>query len=638
MRLALRIALPGVLALAILASAAGPPPARKPARASDQLDYLFLASDRPVLIRLHVRLGEKPYSAGWEAWMDKLFTWFDKDGDGFLSPAEAARLPHPNFLSQQIQGSIGGRSQPVAFAQLDANKDGKVSKEEFRAFFRNNGLSPLRFYNQNYQATQAKGTNDAIYKRLGVEPTGKLTKEALARLPDLVRTLDENEDELLSAQELRLDTNDDPYGYARPRPRRPKMAPAVTQEPGLLEIQPEAVSSSMGYPVPPVAAGSAATSARSTGPKQPAGSRLSALAQQTLAHYDKAKKGKLSPKDIGFDAALFAQLDSNKDGFLDAGELVGFFQREPDMVFRARTGPSSKNTVISGLARLVGMKSVAPDRLEVLNAKSSPLARKIKRSNGENLSFNLGDSRFDCQVNEGQSGRYNGARQFYLQQFDSLKEKKGYVDKAQEKDNAMYPYLFFIFPQADRNADGKLTRKELEAWMDLTAQGGNCFVTIQVEDIGRNLFNVIDKNGDSQLSMREMRTAWERVKPLCKDGKGLEQKDLPRALRITVGQGNTYYRGGNFAVTVYGRAMGAQSKTTGSVPAWFIKMDRNNDGDISPKEWLGTEEEFRAIDTDGDGLISADEARQFEARLKKKSEAKKTEEKKPEEKKPEQLK
>ena len=56
-------------------------------------------------------------------------------------------------------------------------------------------------------------------------------------------------------------------------------------------------------------------------------------------------------------------------------------------------------------------------------------------------------------------------------------------------------------------------------------------------------------------------------------------------------------------------------------PEWFRKMDRNNDGDISLKEWLGTEEEFRKIDADGDGLISVEEAERYEAQLKKDKEA-----------------
>jgi hypothetical protein len=41
-------------------------------------------------------------------------------------------------------------------------------------------------------------------------------------------------------------------------------------------------------------------------------------------------------------------------------------------------------------------------------------------------------------------------------------------------------------------------------------------------------------------------------------------------------------------------------------------MDRNGDGDVSRREFLGTDEQFREIDTDGDGLISVEEAEAYD--------------------------
>ena len=43
-------------------------------------------------------------------------------------------------------------------------------------------------------------------------------------------------------------------------------------------------------------------------------------------------------------------------------------------------------------------------------------------------------------------------------------------------------------------------------------------------------------------------------------------------------------------------------------PSWFRKMDRNRDGDISRREFLGPRAEFDRLDGDGDGLIDAAEA------------------------------
>jgi Ca2+-binding EF-hand superfamily protein len=610
----LRRRLPAVVLLAAavcVAAAAGqaPPPATAPAKApevkklppTDYQDFVFLASDKPVLIRMHLLIDGKPYHEKFDEYFKELFAQIDRNKDGVLTKEEVEIAPHSQFLQQHLQGAIGVRqpNQKVTMNDMDTDKDGKVTVEEFTDYYRRNGFTTLRFF-VGSNAANTDRINDAILKHLGADKDGKLTQELVAKAPEIFIRLDTNEDEMITADELAPQPGRNRRGFVVAPPVMAGGRPQPAQDNGVIELRP--------------------------------GQPFDAAAQRLLNHYDKDKSGKLSRAEIGIDKELFDRLDNNKDDQLDKVELVKFFQRDADLELVGRIGKiTAKETVADSFLRDVGNKigiaNALPSRVEVFNPtkRPMPLASAATRIDEKLLELKLGDATLEFQVSDNGFNRFQGIRQFYLQQFQMLDvDKKGYVERKQLGQDQ---FLRELFELADRDGDGKMTEKELKDYLDLQAKGANCTTTLQGNDLGRSLFDLFDADRDGRLSVREMRTGWSRMQPFVKpaaetagepgtSGGALTKPDVPRRLTFALGQGQNVFFAGNRQVNRKGPA----------APLWFTKMDRNNDGDISPSEFLGTEAEFRMLDADGDGLISAEEARQWEAKQKKAKEAEKKEE------------
>jgi Ca2+-binding EF-hand superfamily protein len=93
-----------------------------------------------------------------EAVIDAMFAALDTSGDGTVSRAElakavrssavlAAMLGVPHELREAGAGGAPGASPlyafNAAFDAADANHDGKLTKDELRAFFRGRGSGPM---------------------------------------------------------------------------------------------------------------------------------------------------------------------------------------------------------------------------------------------------------------------------------------------------------------------------------------------------------------------------------------------------------------------------------------------------------------------------------------------------------------
>src|SRR5262249_8456571 len=181
-----------------------------------------------------------------------------------------------------------------------------------------------------------------------------------------------------------------------------------------------------------------------------------------------------------------------------------------------------------------------------------------------------------------------------------------------------------LFKVMDRDGDGKLYEKEVRAYLDelqdLQGRALAGCVSLTIGDQGRGGFDLVDTNKDGRVSVREMGGAVKRDARLGQDGDNcISRGEIPRAYTLTARQGPSSPASlpSNMAVVDYNMMTPQVPRGPGKGPLWFQKMDRNHDGDVSRREFLGTDEEFARLDIDGDGLISVEEAEQADARLRK---------------------
>jgi Ca2+-binding EF-hand superfamily protein len=538
------------------AFAADPPapaaPSASPNRDAVQ-DVVFLGEARPLFLRLNLGTGTKGFRSSWIEAVKSIHAYLDQNGDGTLTREEADR----GGLPTMVRAATGGAAA-LPRADLDTSpKDGKVSLEELADVLRP-ALGPFRAQQGGIAVERA----DALFNHIDRDKDGALTKDELAAAVSSLRRFDLDDDELIDPAELEPFSNpmaaqmDDPS-------RRGRVQPVPT----VLELSPDDAS------IRPV--------------------RL------LLKRYDvgtpsgsTAGDNRLDRDEFKIDAKDFQAADTDADGALDTEELRRYLAHvKPDLEMSVQLPDDGS----------------APASIKVagLGDKPLPPGVKVQTLAGGDVEISIGDLNLEFHADAGEKSVEN-AKRYYSGQFQAAdKDNNKYLEKS-EVNNSHGPFGV-LFDVIDRDGDGKVYMKEVDDFVARQAEAARSQIVLTTADQGRAIFAIMDLNRDRHLGAREILGTVPRVLSWDRNGDGRVKSDeIPHHYQLTIGRGQVTPVG---APAFLNAGMSATADNApGAGPSWFRRMDRNRDGDISRREFLGPRADFERMDADRDGLISPTEA------------------------------
>ncbi|HUY91463.1 MAG TPA: hypothetical protein VMV10_22175 [Pirellulales bacterium] len=537
----------------------------------DSQDLLFLGPMRPVLIRLHVKVNRQPFRQLWRRNIEKLFDEADANRDGAIDLAEpkpaAEGRPAPKaaeieVLAKNAAVYLGQEAEVAknALRQLAAEHDGRFSEQALVEYFSrvapplaiaaSNG--PLRY------AGAGMAPAPALFPLLDVDGDQQLTAEELSAAEARLANRDFNEDEVLSPREL-----------------------TVAPDASLAAATPAANEAKSILP--------GAAPLYLIGPDMTPEWIVAAI----IERYDHDRDGSLaaaaSGREIAFPEAQTAQFDRDGDGRLTADELLAF----------ARGGPGVELTAMIGKGLYVS-PSQRKKLVQIHASAGKGVEAKLSRNGAFKLT--LSDASLDLYLSQSDPAQTadNGPT---LQNFDA--DNNGYLDAAELAGNAE---LAAAFAAIDADGDGKIFGAEFNAYAQRQARAASSRLLLEVADGGQQLLNVLDSAADNVLSVRELRGAAAALDKADSNGDGrLAGSEIPQRLAIELSRNTP---AGAQAAGVRPIADDPERREAAAGPAWFRKLDRNRDGDLSRREFVGPVEVFERLDADGDGLVSAAEAEQ----------------------------
>ncbi len=310
------------------------------------------------------------------------------------------------------------------------------------------------------------------------------------------------------------------------------------------------------------------------------------VARRLLQRYDRDDDGTISlaasERELNLPESIAGMLDRDGDGHLDRDELAAFTDRDPDVELGVALGQVSARERRGNRQRI--------------QLEPGWRARQ-KLLSGYDLK--LGDVEIDLTINN------RNPQQADLYRFTVTdRDRNEYVDLSEAQASEISAEAFAAM---DVDGDQKVYEGEFNSFLADQSAAASVRLQLHVFDCGQDLFSLLDVDANGVLSPRELRTAASILLVEDKNGDGsLNGNEIPQRLLLELVRGadpppdEARLKAGHVAMSA--------SEALSNGPLWFRKMDRNNDGDLTPQEFIGSLATFEKLDSNGDGLIDVDEA------------------------------
>lgn len=310
---------------------------------------------------------------------------------------------------------------------------------------------------------------------------------------------------------------------------------------------------------------------------------LTAALIQTL---DTDLDGRLAQVELQKAETALKRLDTNDDELIGVGELV------PNATY---PGNWAAKALRPGLE--IDLSSASDNSLVLKHLLTRPAENAIEKTDWRiNITDQLADQPLKVTTNAHcKSWSVAGPQQDLFKQ---MREEIANAaaepppESTEKGSRTRRSSRAWLTPLADRDSNGILSQQEIDRWLEVQQQLIHGQLLISVYH-GGGLFELLDTNHDAGLSVRELRSAWQTLESAsCTAENHIELNRVPNVLLFIVSQG-------------YPDSLARPST---SEVEWFRLMDRNQDGDVSRREFTGSPTAFDRLDQNHDSLISPDEA------------------------------